>query len=45
MHYDLNAKEYSAKYSKYRINIENFLNNEKNHVKNNAGSCCFDGAI
>ena len=30
---------------KYRNNIREFSNYENRHVKNNAKSCCFDGAI
>ena len=30
---------------KYRNNIREFSNYENCHVKNNAKSCCFDGAI
>ena len=44
MRYDPYVDEYSANL-KYRNTIREFLNHENHYVKNNAESCCIDGAI
>ena len=48
LHFGLNRKVNIAQdieILKYRNNSREFSKNEYCHVKNNAKSCCFDGAI